>query len=223
MTQPTVTIAVNYYGQEARLLELYEEWEDFPPEIRTMVVDDGSAVAAPFGVFPPDRMVQITRDIPFNMGGTINLMAALCDTPWLMHTDLDQRITPLEATVLVEFVKRAPRRAFFFDLRVEGDPTPRHNVSAWVMPLDLFWEIGGHDEDFAGAYGHEDVFFYEKAKMRGVADTAPFAIHHVGNAGSDIDRTVSERNRQLLYEKMATGAAVFDCNNPLRFPFRIRR
>jgi hypothetical protein len=215
-----ITHSTNYYGQAARLAEIYAEWERFPAEIKTMVVDDGHCIEAGMTEREPDCLARIMVDVPFNFSGTINLAAALTTTPWMLHTEMDCHVTAEEAVELLKIAKRSDgREVVFLDMHL--DCVRHQTVSNWPIPTALFWELGGYDEDFAGGYGHDDVFWYFKIlAAEGIRHShTPFTFHFAAGARSEIERDLA-RNHALIKTKNPRDTS---CNNPLRFPFRLLR
>lgn len=220
MPGEVITHSTNYYGQVGRLMEIYAEWLRFPAEFKTMVVDDGHKIEAPLSENQPDCLARIQVDIPCNFSGTINLAAALTTTPWMLHTEMDLHVTAEDAAELLKIVRGSVGSEVFFLDMILGHE--RHQtVCNWLMPTSLFWELGGYDEDFAGGYGHDDVFWYFKImNTPGLRYShLPFTFRWVHGAHSEIERDLA-RNQALIKTKNPLEHL---CHNPLRFPFRVLR
>lgn len=215
-----ITHSTNYYGQSQRLLKIYDQWERFPPGFKTLVIDDGHPNPAVYTEAQPDCLARIMVDIPCNFSGTHNLAAALCTTPWLLHTEMDMNVTPEDAVKILQLAEGSDGKdIFLFDMHLNGE---RHEtVWNWLMPTALFWMLGGHDEDFATGYGHDDVFFFFKMQnFPGIRIShAPFTLEWITDAASDIKRDLA-RNQELIKTKDPFERT---CTNPLRFPFRVAR
>jgi hypothetical protein len=223
-----LTISVNYYGQAECLAATIDRWQSLPAEvlnqIRFIVVDDGSRVEAGPVVAPLLKgaeldfvLYRILVDIPFNFAGTINLAAAMADTPWILHHDLDHRAdAELLRSVLALAIPDNRNRMFLFRLKRERETID--HPSSHLLTLDWFWRIGGSDEDFSGEYGYDDVYFIHKARqaigLDVIQSQLAFSADRRGESAINRD---SQRNERLLRHKLAAPPA--RGVNVLRFPW----
>jgi hypothetical protein len=197
-----LTISVNYYGQAECLAATIDRWQSLPAEvlnqIRFIVVDDGSRVEAGPVVAPL-------------------LKAAMADTPWILHHDLDHRAdAELLRSVLALAIPDNRNRMFLFRLKRERETID--HPSSHLLTLDWFWRIGGSDEDFSGEYGYDDVYFIHKARqaigLDVIQSQLAFSADRRGESAINRD---SQRNERLLRHKLAAPPA--RGVNVLRFPW----
>jgi hypothetical protein len=170
------TLVVPYYRQPVMLRHQIEAWEEYPPEARILLVDDGSPeparevveeCASP-GLLERLTLYRIGVDIPWNRGGARNLGALVAETDWIVHVDIDHVLPAALARRLVDF-DADPRRWYRFErFRVgRADETRRKDkiaddvefgkihphIDSYLITRALFWEAGGYNEDFSGCLG----------------------------------------------------------------------
>ena len=152
----------------------------YPPGLQIIVVDDGSpeparevlALAEPH-VRAHLRLYRIGEDIPWNRSGARNLAAMKATTDWVCMADLDHVLPAAAAAHLLEF---EPQPEFWYRLRRyrngRADETrmkdmiPREqefgevkpHIDSYVITRDMYWSVGGYDEDFAGCLGRWNGF-----------------------------------------------------------------
>lgn len=215
-----VTHCVNYYGQTLRLRDLYAEWEHFPAEFKTMIIDDGHPVEAFMQPTQPTRLARIEVDIPYNFAGTHNLALALCDTEWLLHTDMDTRVTPEAAAKVLSLIAGSgDDDVWFFRLQHEGAEIPT-TPGAWLMKKVRAWKLGGFNEDLCGNYGHQDVDFLRRLAPSLEMNFAPFPLEFIPSASVEMSRDTAINSAKY---REGANKITFTCTSPLRFPFRVLR
>jgi hypothetical protein len=176
-----LTLVMPYFDNSSMLELQYEGWRKWPESIRdrfrVVIVDDGSE-SAPAGIVarPEGVSVEIYRvlvNIPWHQHGARNLGAKVAPEGWLLLTDMDHVLTAESAAVLFERMDRGkldPSTVYMLD-RVEvdtGKPTldrngnPKPHPNSFVMTRDMYWRIGGYDEDLTGVYG-TDRYFRDRA------------------------------------------------------------
>lgn len=172
-----LTLVMPYY-QNASMLELhYREWaENWPVEARehfkVVLVDDGSqnapaaAVARPEGL-PALEIYRIDEDRPWNQHCARNVGAHEAGDGWLLMTDMDHVLTGPNALALFKRLARMDSAAIYTLHRIEADtgqPTRndaghlKPHPNSFVLTRDLYWAIGGYDEDYCGTYGTDGKF-----------------------------------------------------------------
>lgn len=177
-----LTLIMPYYENPRQLAEVqYDGWLGWPESIkkrfRVVLVDDGSpsapagAVARPDGL-PEVSIYRVLQDIPWHQHGARNLGAQMALDGWLLLTDMDHVLTKEAAAALFERMdagKLNPVTAYMMD-RIEADtkaPTldrfgnPKPHPNSFVMTRDIYWRVGGYDEDLTGVYG-TDRFFRDR-------------------------------------------------------------
>lgn len=174
---PDVTLIMPYYENASMLALQYSEWaEKWPVEARerfkVILVDDGSqnapaaAVARPEGL-PALEIYRVTEDRPWHQHAARNLGAHVAPDGWLLMTDMDHVLTGKNAAALLKRLGRMNPNMIFTLRRVEADtglPTlgrdgqPKPHPNSFVLTRELYWRIGGYDEDLCGIYGTDGNF-----------------------------------------------------------------
>lgn len=151
----------------------YQWWADWPPELRRrveiIIVDDGSKNRAEWVPLPTHlpllRIYRVKEDIPWHQHGARNLGAHEACNGWMLMTDMDHVLTQVSAMALL-LAKLDPERIYTLD-RVEADTgkstlgkdgKPKPHPNSFVLTRELYWRIGGYDEDFTGIYGTDSLF-----------------------------------------------------------------
>jgi hypothetical protein len=241
-----ITIIVPYYRNPLMLERQIEEWNLFPTCFRFIVVDDGSPEpAAPIveahahGCLRDCLAVyRIGVDIPWNRGGARNLGSHVAQTDWLVHIDIDH-VLPWEcAQPLATFIAH-PARWYRFPRFRQGraDATRRKDkispeerfgqihphVDSFLCTRELFWKVGGYDEDYSGCLGGGNPFLKQLERAAAV-ELLPPEIHlhvYTRDAVPDASDTTlsrsSEEYSRRRREKDRTGRT--RALNPLRFPW----
>jgi glycosyltransferase involved in cell wall biosynthesis len=149
-------------------------------QIEIIIVDDGSpdpAVDVPRSSGLPELSIyRVTEDRPWHQHAARNLGAHVARAPWLLLTDMDHVLTAAAADALLSRLRKLEASTAYFLHRVEadtGEPTlgrdrkPKPHPNSFVMTRDLYWRVGGYDEDFCGLYGTDGLF---KARLFTIAE-----------------------------------------------------
>lgn len=180
-----ITIVLPYYMNQGMLKLQYEGWASWPQELKDqfeiVLVDDCSPndqraidVERPEGL-PKLRIYCVKKDIPWHQHGARNLGADQAEGEWLLLTDIDHVLPQKSAERLVKRLQEGAlsELAIYIPPRVEADtglPTMKNGThkphpNSFVMTKDLFWKIGGYDEDFCGHYGTDALFKMRAARF----------------------------------------------------------
>lgn len=175
---PDLTLVIPYFENPSMLQLQYEGWlgwaEKRKSRIKVILVDDGSEIAQAASVARPDglpelEIYRVLENRPWHQHGARNLGAHVAGEGWLLLTDMDHVLTELSARALFKRIdqgKLDPDRIYMLD-RVEADTgkptlTPRGqekpHPNSFVLTRDLYWRIGGYDEDYCGVYGTDGLF-----------------------------------------------------------------
>src|SRR5688572_23534610 len=166
-----------YYDNPGMLLRQYQGWAGWPKELRrrveVIIVDDGSQQRAEWVPICPHmpllRIYRVKEDIPWHQHGARNLGAKEASPGWMLLTDMDHVLEPHAAAQLLDR-ELDPQMIYTLD-RIEADsrkPTldrngnPKPHPNSFVVTRELYWKIGGYDEDLTGVYG-TDGFFRSRA------------------------------------------------------------
>lgn len=172
---PDLTLIMPFYRNCEMLALQYATWAGWPEEIKArvevVIVDDGSplpavGVAQPEGL-PKLRVYRVNEDRQWHQHAARNLGAHVASDGWLLLTDMDHVLTAENAAALLKRVDQLDREAIYTLHRIEattgqvtvndaGEPKPHPN--SFVLTRDLYWRIGGYDEDFCGIYGTDGLF-----------------------------------------------------------------
>lgn len=185
-----VTLIVPYYRSPKMLALHFQEWVEYPPQFRFIVVDDGSPEPA-LPVFEPYRdtwfservsMYRIHDDIPWNRGGARNLGTAMASTDWVIHVDVDHLLPAgCAMSLLDEEVNQRRWYRFIRFRRGRADDTRRKDkipddcefgqiephIDSYLITRKNYWRVGGYDEDYSGCLGGGSPFLKSLERKMG--------------------------------------------------------
>ena len=197
------------YYENPHMLEL--QWREiacYPAEIKAelevIVVDDGSPqfpaadVPRPSGL-PALSIFRVSKDIRWNQDAARNVGAHEARAPWLLVTDIDH-VVPASSLVAILEGERSDQ-SFYTLGRVKfyGGEARESHPNSYLMTKKLYWDIGGHDEDYAGVYG-KDFLFRKRALRRSNEVHLPDTVlARVGTSTvKDAGTTTITRNNTLV-------------------------
>jgi glycosyltransferase involved in cell wall biosynthesis len=242
---PELTLIAAFYRSPLMLGRQLEEWEQYPSQIKILVVDDGSPeparevlAAASAGLRSRLRLYRIGVDIPWNREGARNLGAAKATTEWIVQIDIDHLLPVAAATHLVDF-DPSPHFWYRFHRWRNGkaDETRKKDaiadevefgevkphIDSFLITREMYWGIGGYDEDFAGCLGGGTEFLRRLERNYGAPLMLPADIClHVYTRDKIADASVStlsrdtRRGKEIARAKIATRRVA---TKPLRFPW----
>ncbi|MFT5466749.1 MAG: hypothetical protein ACI8UO_001849 [Verrucomicrobiales bacterium] len=226
---PEVTFIYTYYNQIDMLRNQLETWRNYPEgvrnRIRFMLVDDCSRRTASELVGNPNidlSIYRILEDKYCNIGGARNLGTKACETKWMLHSDMDHVIPAIAAEAMLKLASLDDRKIYKFKRIDHTTGETKIHPGTMLLTPDVYWEVGGCDEDFVGNYGQTDIHFFHRADKIIETDKREdiqMEIHHEGET-KEIDRSKLEPNRQLFEEKKTSGAWSTDF---LRFEWEKQR
>ena len=202
---PLISLVFAYYENPSMLALQWREIAKYPAslkrEIEVIVVDDCSPAKPASEVDMPQNLprhsiFRLDRDVRWNQDAARNIGAHEALSPWLLLTDMDH-VVPKETLAQLVSMDKNPSVFYTFS-RIKfasGDQREPH-PNSYFMTKELYWAIGGHDEDFAGIYG-KDFLFRKRAHRftdEVILHDAPIArvgTTMVSDAGT---RTISRRN-----------------------------
>lgn len=178
------TLIVPYYRNPLMLVRQINEWIHYPEGVKIICVDDGSpepawpimSEAGPL-YFWGNRLqlYRIGVDIPWNRGGARNLGAHVAETEWILHADIDHVLPADAALALLDF-QPSPKHWYRFPRFRKGkadetrkkDKVPddceygeiHPHVDSYLVRRDVYWQVGGYDEDFSGCLGGGNMFLH---------------------------------------------------------------
>jgi hypothetical protein len=160
---------LNQQGK-ASVLDLLNRYASYDPDlldrIHFVVVDDGS----PVEIDPPELPLNLTwlrvrKDIPWNQSGARNLGALYARADAMLITDLDHEFP--EQTLRRMAGRSCGKRIYKFWRRDADGRFYKCHPNTFFLSRGRYFERYGYDEEFAGAYGAEDVRFMKYQKAHG--------------------------------------------------------
>ena len=234
-----ITLIVPYYRNPKMLLKQEEYWQLYPPELKIIVVDDGSPEDPADEVLSkncPATIYRIDTDIPWNRNGARNVGTYMAITEWVLHIDIDHILYPGPAFALLQHKLNSKHWYRFDRYRIgaadetrKKDTIPidqtfgkiKSHIDSYLCRRELYWEVGGYDEDYSGSLGGSAPFL-KKMTAAAKCETLDLALmvftrHEVSDA-SDIHLS-RDRTR---YEKIRREKAALNDPKPttwMRFPW----
>ena len=175
---PDLTLVAPYYenpGMLAVQLEGWHQWADKRKDrFGVILVDDGSPhfpaaeVSRPEGL-PNLQIYRVLEDRPWHQHAARNLGAHVAPDGWLLLTDMDHVLPESSARAIFKRLDRGqldPGTIYMLD-RIEadtGEPTlnergaRKPDPNSFLLTRELYWRIGGYDEDYCGIYGTDGLF-----------------------------------------------------------------
>ncbi len=153
------------------VVDLLKRYAAYDPalldQIHFVVVDDGS----PLRLEPPELPLNLTwlrvrQDIPWNQAGARNLGALYARCDKLLISDLDHEF-PEEVLRRLAARGSCGKRIYKFWRRGEHGGFYKCHPNTFFLSRGRYFELYGYDEEFAGAYGAEDVRFMKYQKAHG--------------------------------------------------------
>jgi glycosyltransferase involved in cell wall biosynthesis len=204
-----LSVIVHVYNNQKALDDQSAQWNkwDLGDEVELIFIDDCSSIPLDVSQLPlKTRCFRILDDIPWNMPGAKNLGALQAKGDWLFFYDADQFLDAQGLKKLVNQLNALPSNTLYrFNRFKLGDNSvlPVHQNCQVLKKID-YLEMGGYDEDFSGAYGHDDSYFeriwtFHKGKIT-VLDE-PFILDDGELATQNLSRD-TRKNRVLRRKKM---------------------
>ncbi len=186
----TFTLIVPYYRQPKMLEYQIREWNLYPENIQIIVVDDGSprqdralnvvTEHATDDLLKQLSLYEITVDVPWNRGCARNLGAQQAQTEFIMHVDTDHVLRAHQAEELLCFAPSPDQWYRFQRFRCgtaddtrKKDKLPNScpyglihpHIDSYLISKQLYWKVGGYDEDYSGCLGGGTVFLKQLTKL----------------------------------------------------------
>jgi len=205
-----ISIVYPYFDQPKALAHQFLHWMTLEGHVEVIIVDDHSAVPLePKNLSKHFRVFRVDEDKGWNITGAKNIGMHEAKGEWCFCGDLDHLVTQ----EMLNWATKAtlePRHFYIFPRRDEkGVETDDYHENFMLIRREDFWHVGGYDEDFAGGYGWEDVWFKEMAYQRGmqrvkVPQIFSQAIGDVPDACMPAELRKPSRNGQVLQRKRVT-------------------
>jgi hypothetical protein len=228
-------IVFPYYDNAQMLEKHIEVWKSWPRDlqrkVRVVIVDDGSEKQPALPVLQPHELpvelmlFRILINIRWNQNGARNLAMTHVDDGWVLSTDADHVIPESQLRALLslsldpKMYYRPGRRQFGHEKTVY-----KRHPNSYVLTKELYWRIGGYDEDFAGYYGSDCTFrnalkFFSKGK-----EIDPYLVVYNEKDIPDANTTEFDRKTGPYYAPNVPALAlkrrsIYKPDNPIRFPW----
>ena len=211
---PVISVVFAYYENPSMLELQWKEIADYPALVKksleVIVVDDGSP-CSPAGEVPRPRglpqhsIFRLDRDVRWNQDAARNIGAHEARAPWLLLTDIDHLVPGETLTRLLQMERDSSVIYAFPRVKFDSGEERESHPNSYFMSRSMYWDIGGHDEDYKGIYGKD--FLFRKRALRRAPEVlikgAPLA--RVGkmtvrdSASRTIKRTNTPRQRVWGY------------------------
>jgi len=164
----TMVMIYPYYNNPEMLKLQMRSWDKYEGELRNSVklilIDDGSQESPAYDIFKeckiPKELYKIEENIPWNQHGARNLGAKVCSNvnDWMFMSDIDIVLPPEAAYSLLEKTLD-PGKHYTFERVFAPDLTEYLNhCNTFLVKRDVYWAVGGYDEDYCGTYGGDYPF-----------------------------------------------------------------
>jgi hypothetical protein len=170
----TLSLVMPYYMNPRMLAIQFATWAEYPDELKgqleIVLVDDGSPIEAAIDVprppgLPPLSLYRVLEDRPWHQHGARNLGAHVAVGDWLLLTDMDH-LFPAESLAAWFARPRLPEVAYMFPRLDWPALTPtkgrdgrrKPHPNTFAMTREMYWRVGGYDEEFCGVYGTDGLF-----------------------------------------------------------------
>jgi len=226
-----------------------EEWNKYPEGVMVICVDDGSPEPALLTIIAeakrhcgvtclPLELYRIGVDKPWNRGGARNLGADRATTEWILQIDIDH-ILPAEIVADLLNFNVDPNRWYRFprwrvgraDETRKKDKIPNDqeygeihpHVDSYLVRREVYWQVGGYNEDFSGAIGGGNAFLHRLESFKHVELLPPPIRLEVYTRDKIKDASDWSLSRDTTEYKKRRQAVEAKGNpkpkNPLRFPW----
>lgn len=158
------------------VVDLLGRYEKYPDEVKSkvqfVIVDDGSPVEYVIPDFDLNlTWIKINQDIRWNQAGARNLGVIYAKSDKILLTDLDHEIPVVSMKRLID-MGSCGKRLYKMYRRdpcgvKNGGKLYKGHSNLFVLSRGRFMECFGYDEEFAGAYGAEDIRFAKYQKISG--------------------------------------------------------
>lgn len=199
-----IILAFTYYNSPLMLQEQIKNWKQYVCggfDVKIIIIDDGSMVhPADHELYKevfkiPVELYRIKKDIPQNVWGARNLafhLALIEGAKWVLILDIDHVLPSvgLEGLGLVSH-NLDPNFyycPFRYEKNTEGVSLIGKHSDTYLISPELFWKVGGYDEDLVGYYYNSAASHFRTALnkvSKGIDLETVCAIFHPSSFISD--------------------------------------
>ena len=160
-----VTFVYAYYRNPAMFRRQMQEWAAYPDEIRNeieFIITDDCSPKAPITQCLADipdglniRLFRITKKAAWNWLACRNIGAHHAKGQWVMLTDMDHMMSKENVQRLFNLIPQLYKNMVYLFTRQSAPDLSEYKPhdDSYFMKRDMFWSIGGYDEELAGNYG----------------------------------------------------------------------
>jgi hypothetical protein len=192
-----LTMIYPYYENPVFLRKQMGGWLRYPMDlarnVTLIVVDDGSPTSPALDVFMddatpfPKRVFRIHEDRPWNWIAARNIGAHEAADGWLLMTDMDH-VVPEQTLRSVLYGDHDPSVIYGFSRKEHTGQALVPHPNSWLMTREMFWKVGGYDENFSGRYGSDGEYRRRCAKTARMAILSDVLIRHERQGDSSTTR-----------------------------------
>jgi len=151
-------------------IQNWNSWEDkYKKSTEIIIVDDGSPESIDLNLFKKAngldiKVYRILKDIMWNVTGARNLGITQSTGDWLFPLDFDMSVL----NITLDGIYREnldsnttywPR--LWFPSKNKPHRMRRPHCNSFFIERETMFNSGLYDEDFAGRWGYEDIFFHD--------------------------------------------------------------
>jgi len=207
-----LTIILTFYNQHDIIKEQIKMWENYPQEVKDnvdfIIIDDCSINPIRYDDNKIDlKIYRVLEDKYCNIGGARNLGSHVCETEWMIHSDVDHFIESDLASELVSLVSKNQKNNIYKFNRINIlDKKTKIHPGTMLLTKDLYWDIGGSDEDFVGNYGQTDVHFFYRSngKCNTIIRDDLYLKYNPKGETNNINRKNLKPNQDIFNNKKIT-------------------
>jgi hypothetical protein len=220
--------------------------DDGSPELDSAAQFVSTFVSHPDNALPRISVYRVLEDRPWHQHGARNLGAHVARAQWLLLTDMDHVCSAELVASCLDLMQVARADDFYtFERRdaptrgpwkashwptmkptINGDGELKPHVNSFMVGRELYWRVGGYDEDYCGIYG-TDQHFRTRLHATGRHMLNPLPLIRVSRdvipdaSTRDVERKTEGRSaakKAVARAKMAEGRA--NVISVLNFPWK---
>lgn len=166
-SQQEISLVFAYYDNPQMLALQWYQISQYESRVRdhleVIVVDDASPHSAAADVMRPEPLPRVSvyrveKDVRWNQDAARNIGAHEARSRWLLLTDIDHVVPAETLRALIDMEKDPSVFYTFGRIKLDGGGIREPHPNSYFLSKELYWSIGGHDEDFAGIYGKDFLF-----------------------------------------------------------------
>lgn len=220
-----ISLVMAYYENPTMLQFQYAQMRKLPKVIRSrvsmVVVDDCSPdnPARPEDCGVDLQIYRIDHKVPWNQDAARNIGAKFANEKWLLLTDMDHVVPPETWLYLIE-KELSEDVVYRFTRRDAPHLTPyKRHPNTWYMTNQMYWDIGGYDERFAGLYGTDRDFEQRIARDLAIVELQPHVIRYGREVIADASTTAFVRKPPGDKHRMKVIKKARRDKKPMRFMY----